>query len=201
MQFVTSEFVFPVRDMAGRNHIPSKLRSDYRHADDLLRLRPHRRLTPTELCLIEDRIAAQSREIQTLLVDNQRLATSHVALKQDVVAAQQDLRHLAATASSVKAERDAQVREVYERSLKLQAEARPIDVLSAELDRVRAEIKELRSEREQLAEKLKKIEDEIARTHPELQEFSELKTDIEATQREIRKGRYVANSSASFALG
>lgn len=175
--------------MAGRNHIPSKIRSDHRHADDLLPLRPHRRLTPTELCLIEDRIAAQSREIQTLLLDNQRLATSHVALKQDVVAAQQDLRRLDATASSVKAERDAQVREVYERSLKLQAEASPFDVLSDELDRVRAEIKELRSEREILAVKLKKIEDELARTHPELQEFSELKTDIEAMQREIRKGR------------
>ncbi|XP_057789732.1 protein FLC EXPRESSOR-like isoform X2 [Salvia miltiorrhiza] len=167
--------------MAGRNH--------QRHADDTADLRPRRRLTPTDVRLIEERIAARSREIQTLLLDNQRLAASHVALKQDVVAAQQDLHRLSATASSVKAERDAHVREVYERSVKLEAEARSADGRSAELDRVRAEIKDLRAEREQLSEKLKEIQDDLARSHPEQQEFSDLKTDIEALHREIRKGR------------
>lgn len=176
--------------MAGRNHIPfsgSKFRSDHRRGDDSADLRPRLRLTPTDIRLIEDRIAVQSREIQTLILDNQRLAASHVALKQDVAAAQEDLHRLAATAASVKAERDAQVREVYERSLKLEVEA---GGLSSELNRVRAEIKELRAERDRLSEKLKETQDDIARNGPELQEFSELKTDIEALHREIRKGRY-----------
>ncbi|KAH6766054.1 hypothetical protein C2S52_017037 [Perilla frutescens var. hirtella] len=178
--------------MAGRNHTTlsgSKLRSDHRYADDPDVLRSHSRLTSIEVRLIEDRVAAQSREMETLFIDNQRLAASHVALKQDVVAAKQDLRRLSDAACSVKAERDAQVREVYERSLKLEAEARPNDGLSAELERIRAEIKVLRAEIEHLSKKLKGIEDDIAAAHPELQEFSELKTDIEAMQREIRKGR------------
>lgn len=179
--------------MAGRNHIPlsgSKLRPNHHALDDSDSLHRHRRLTPTEVHRIEDRIAAQSHEIQTLLHDNQRLAASHVALKQDVAAAEQELRHFSAAASSVKAERDAQVREVYERSLKLEAEARSINGLSAELDRVRADVNELLAERKELSEKLKDIEGDIARTHSELQELSDLKTEIEAWQREIRRGRY-----------
>ncbi|KAI3450288.1 hypothetical protein Pfo_006953 [Paulownia fortunei] len=178
--------------MAGRNHIPITglmLRPNHHTIDDPLILHPNRRITPTEVLLIEDRIAAQSREIQTLLLDNQRLAATHVALKQDVVAAQQDLRRVSATASSVKAERDAQVREVYERSLKLEADALSIDGLSAELDRVRADIKELRAERKVLSEKLKDVDGDIARADSELQQMPDLKAEIEAMQREIQRGR------------
>ncbi|KAG6409915.1 hypothetical protein SASPL_127957 [Salvia splendens] len=160
--------------MAGRNH--------HRPVDNITTdLLHHRRLTPTDIRLIEDRIAARSREIQSLLLDNHRLAASHVALKQDVAAARHDLHRLSAT---VKSERDAHVREVYERSLEMEAGARP-----AELNRVRAEIKDLRAERDQLSEKLKEIQDDLARFHPEQQEFSELKADIEALHREVGKGR------------
>ncbi|XP_047983723.1 protein FLC EXPRESSOR-like [Salvia hispanica] len=151
--------------------------------------RNQHRLTPTEIRLKEDLIAARSREIQTLLLDNQRLAASHVALKQDVLAAQQDLHRLSVTASSVKAERDAQVREVYQRSLKLEAESRSADALSAESNRVRAQIQDLRAERDQLSVKLKEVQDDIARTQPEQKEFSDLKADIEALRREVQKGR------------
>ncbi|KAL1545028.1 protein FLX-like 1 [Salvia divinorum] len=184
--------------MAGRKH--------HRHGDDSDDLRPRRRLTPSETRLIEDRIAARSREIQTLLLDNQRLAASHVALKKDVLAAQQDLHRLSATASSVKAERDTQVREVYERSLKLEAESRSADGLSPELNRVRVQIKDLRAKRQQLSDKLKEIQDDIARTQPEQQEFSELKADIEALHREVRKGRAAVEyerkmKSTNFELG
>ncbi|PIM97661.1 hypothetical protein CDL12_29863 [Handroanthus impetiginosus] len=178
--------------MAGRNHMPGSglnLRSNHHPLEEPRLVQPHRRLAPAEVHLIEDRIAAQSREIQTLLRDNQRLATNHVALKQDVAAAQQEIRRLSATASAVKAERDAQVREVYERSIKLEAEARSTDGLSAELDRVRADIKKLRDEREELSEKLKDIEGDTSRIRLELQQLPGLKAEIEAMQREIQQGR------------
>ncbi|XP_047967374.1 protein FLX-like 1 [Salvia hispanica] len=159
--------------MAGENH--------HRHVDEITTdLRPPRRLTPTDIRLIEDRIAARSREIQSLLLDNHRLAASHVALKQDVAAARQDLHRL----SAIKDERDAHVREVYESSLEMEAGPR-----SAELDWVRAEIKDLRAERDQLSEKLKEIQEDLATFHPEQHEFSELKADIEALHTEVGKGR------------
>ncbi|KAL3624012.1 hypothetical protein CASFOL_032828 [Castilleja foliolosa] len=143
----------------------------------------------TDLHLMEERIAAQRREIQNLLHDNQLLAATHVTLKQDVAAAQDDLRRLSATASSVKADRDIQVREIYERALKSETEARSIDGLHTELGRVRADINELRAERKALSEKLNDIHGEISRAQMQLRQLPELKSEIESTQRDIQRGK------------
>ncbi|KAJ6692264.1 PROTEIN FLC EXPRESSOR [Salix purpurea] len=125
--------------MAGRNHLQlretplsraaalPRSTTDPRH----LHTRPHHHL-------LEDRISIQHREIQSLLLDNQRLAETHGALKQEVSLSQQDLRHLSTLAADIKAERDNQIREVYQRSLELDAELRSIDAISAELVQVGA---------------------------------------------------------------
>lgn len=62
--------------------------------------------------IMEERLAAQYQEIQVLLVDNQRLAATHVALKQEVAAAQQQLHEMSRAVGGAQAERDAQLREV-----------------------------------------------------------------------------------------
>jgi len=59
----------------------------------------------TSTTSLEDRITTRHRENQTLLHDIQRLATTHLALKQDLYATQQELRQL--STADVKAERDA----------------------------------------------------------------------------------------------
>ncbi|XVF05799.1 hypothetical protein REPUB_Repub05bG0203700 [Reevesia pubescens] len=106
---------------------------------------------------LEDRIAIQHREIQSILLDNQRLATKHVSLKQDLALAQQELRNLNAAAANVKAERDVEVREVYERSMKMDAEARAVDAMSAELARVRADIQKFTVDRQELTAQLQAV--------------------------------------------
>ncbi|CAB4282129.1 unnamed protein product [Prunus armeniaca] len=149
----------------------------------------HRLPVLTNTTALEDRIGLQHREIQALLVDNQRLAATHVALKQDLAAAQHDLRRLSVVAGQAKAERDAEVREVYERSLKLDAEVRTIDSMGAELARTRADIQELGSERKELVAELQSIEGEVAKTRSESKRVVDIKADIETFQQEIKKGR------------
>ncbi|CAL8998912.1 unnamed protein product [Prunus brigantina] len=149
----------------------------------------HRLPVLTNTTALEDRICLQHREIQALLVDNQRLAATHVALKQDLAAAQHDLRRLSVVAGQAKAERDAEVREVYERSLKLDAEVRTIDSMGAELARTRADIQELGSVRKELVAELQSIEGEVAKTRSESKRVVDIKVDIETFQQEIKKGR------------
>ncbi|GFY99351.1 hypothetical protein Acr_13g0007520 [Actinidia rufa] len=185
--------------MAGRNYLPPKA----------LKLRevpftraPHPALIddsrvvhrvpvhpPPAAALAEERIAAQHREIQSLLIDNQSLAATHVALKQEFSAAQQELRHLSAAAADIKAERNAQVRAVHERSLKMEAEVRSIDVLSAELAHVRADVQKLTASRQELTVKLKAIDDDRARALSESKQFPAIKADIETMHQEIQRGR------------
>ncbi|CAK7330449.1 unnamed protein product [Dovyalis caffra] len=176
--------------MAGRNHL--RLReiplsrvallphpsTEPRH----LHSRPHRHL-------LEDRISIQHREIQSLLLDNQRLATTHVALKQELSLSQQDLRHLSTLAADVKAERDNQVREVFEGSLKLDAELRSIDATSAELVQVRTDVQKLTVQRQDMAAQLKEMNSEIVKAKTETQQVGGIKAEIETVQKEIQRGR------------
>ncbi|KAL2488621.1 Protein FLX-like 1 [Forsythia ovata] len=177
--------------MASRNHIAPRglnLRPhQHRPLDDSRLL--HRPPPHAPPHLLEERVVAQSRDIEFLLLDNQRLANAHVALKRDLDAAEQDIRHLSATAASVKTERDAQVREVYERSLKLEAEARSVNGLAAEVDQVRANIDELRAERKELAENLKQVDSDLAKTELELQQLAAVKAGTETMHKEIQRGR------------
>ncbi|XP_061958586.1 protein FLC EXPRESSOR-like isoform X1 [Populus nigra] len=176
--------------MAGRNHLQlreiplsrvaplPRSTTNPRH----LRTRPHHHL-------LEDRISTQHREIQSLLLDNQRHAATHVALKQEVSLSQQDLRHLSTLAADVKAERDNQIREVYQRSLKLDAELRSIDAMSAELVRVRTDVQKLTVQRQDMTAQLKEMNSEIVKAKTDTQQVGVIKEEIETVQQEIQRGR------------
>ncbi|KAJ8533208.1 hypothetical protein K7X08_016097 [Anisodus acutangulus] len=138
---------------------------------------------------IDDREAVQERELETLLLDNHRLAAAHVALKQDLAAVQQELRLLCSTAANVKAERDAEVREVYEKARKKESDVRIVDELSVEMARVRTDIQNLNADRKALTAKLQKMEDDLVKVRSELQQFPVIKAEIEAMHKEVQRGR------------
>lgn len=139
--------------------------------------------------LMEERIVAQHREIQALLLDNQHLAATHVALKQELSACQQKLRQISAAASKVQAERDAQVREVYDRSLNMEAEVRSMDAMNEELIQVRGESQKLSGVRVELSSKLQAVNSDLGRVRAELQQVPAIKAEIEDLRQEIQKGR------------
>ncbi|KAJ7959878.1 protein FLX-like 1 [Quillaja saponaria] len=139
--------------------------------------------------VLEDRVAAQHREIQSLLLDNQRLAATHVALKQELAAAEKELRHLSAAAADIKAERDAEVREVYEKSLRMDAEVRVLDLMAADLVQVRADVQKLSAVREELMAQLQATENELSRVRLETQLVPAIKAEIEIMRQEIQRGR------------
>lgn len=139
--------------------------------------------------LIDDREAAQEREIETLLLDNHRLAAAHVSLKQDLSSVQQELRLLSSTAATVKAESDAQVREVYDKARKKESDVRIVDELSADMATVRTDIQNLIDDRKELTAKLQKMEDDLVKVGSELQQFPVIKAEIEAMHKEVQRGR------------
>ena len=177
--------------MAGRNFLPPNAliedpRSLPRHLIPNPSAAAGGRLHPA---LVEERIAAQHRDIQSLLLDNQRLAATHVALKQEFAAANQELRQLSAAAAEVKAQRDAQVREVYERALKVEAEVRSADDLNLEMAQVTADIQKLAAERRELKSKLKTFDADLAIARSDLQQLPAIKAEIEAMHQEVQRGK------------
>ena len=170
--------------MAGRKHAPSS----FTRLDDA-RLAHSSSSSAAVVRALEERVEARHREIQALLSDNQRLAGIHVALKQDLAATQEELRRLSAAAAEIKAERDAEVREIYEKSLKVDAEVRAVAAISAELDRVRTDVQELAAERNELAAQLHAVESELAKARAEALFVPAIKADIETMRHEIQRGR------------
>ncbi|KAL3530930.1 hypothetical protein ACH5RR_010252 [Cinchona calisaya] len=173
--------------MAGRNHPYSRppnarapvLIDDPRRPHHQGPTRPH----PAAV------FDAQQREIQTLLLDNQRLATSHVTLKQEISAADQELRHLSSTAANVKAECDARVREVHERSLRAEAELRSVDELGAELAQVKFDIQKMTADRKEFTSKLREINEELVLARSEMEQLPAIEGEIQAMRQEIKRGR------------
>ncbi|KAH0883507.1 hypothetical protein HID58_059603, partial [Brassica napus] len=90
----------------------------------------------TRSVLLEEKIAAQHREIQSILTDNQKLALAHLGVKDQLNLAKRELARLLEAAAAVKSDTEAKVREVYQNSLRMEAEARVVNGIGAELDQV-----------------------------------------------------------------
>lgn len=184
--------------MSGRNYAPPNtftLRNGERHPLAIVDPRVIHRLPPPDArrllpaAVLEDHIADQHHQIQALLLENQRFATTHVSLKRHLAEVQQDLEHLTASASTIKAECDVKVRHVYENSIRTNAEIRGIEGVSSELAQVKEDIQRMSVDSEELCAKLKAVEDELAKVQPELKQVKEIKTGIDTLRKEVKKGR------------
>lgn len=139
--------------------------------------------------IIQDRLAAQQHEIQGMLADNQRLAATHVALRQELELAQHEIRRMRNALGSARAEADLQLREGYEKAMKMEAELRSVEAVKAELERVRKDIQQMGAARQELGGQVQSLNKELDRTNVELQRVPPLKGEIENTRQELQRAR------------
>ncbi|KAK4744281.1 hypothetical protein SAY87_010593 [Trapa incisa] len=144
---------------------------------------------PPHPAIIEDRLAAQHDEIQGLLVDNQRLAATHVALKQELEAAQYELQRMTQISDSLHPEKDVQIRELYDKSVRLESDIHAVDSMREELSQVNADIKELTAARHDLTSQVQYMSQDLARINADSRQVPSLKVDIENMKQEVQRVR------------
>ncbi|XP_074567724.1 protein FLX-like 1 isoform X1 [Curcuma longa] len=144
---------------------------------------------PPHPAVIEEHLAVQHQEIQGLLADNQRLAATHVALKQEVDAAQHEIRRMSHAFGSMQADKDLQIREVYEKSMKLESELRSVEAMKGELIQTRGDIQKLTAAKQELTGQVQALAQELSRASAELQQAPAIRSEIEATKQEIQRVR------------
>ncbi|KAL0911378.1 hypothetical protein M5K25_019514 [Dendrobium thyrsiflorum] len=144
---------------------------------------------PLPSSLIDERLIAQNHEIQSLLVDNQRLAATHVALKQELAAVQHELQRASHAAGALQAERDAEFREVYDKSIKMEAELLAADAIKEDLIQVRGDIQKLSASRHDLSSQVQMLTQDLSRSSAELQQAPAIKAEIEAMKQEVQHAR------------
>ncbi|KAG0481558.1 hypothetical protein HPP92_012416 [Vanilla planifolia] len=157
--------------------------------DGLPRLAGVRVLRPLPPPMIEERIAAQHHEIQGLLLDNQRLAATHVALKQEVSAAQHELTRFSHAAGALEAENDIELRKAYDKLMKMEAELREVEAMKAELIQVCGDVQKLNAVRQDLTAQVQMMTQDLARASAELQQAPAMKAEIEALKQEVQRAR------------
>lgn len=148
----------------------------------------HRQLPPHP-AIIEERLAAQHQDIQGLLGDNQRLAATHVALKQELEAAQHEFQQMDHFARNFLMEKDVKMRELYEKSAKMEHDLHGVEGMRAELMQVRADVKELTVTRQKLTAQVHAMTQDLARANADLQQVPALKSEIGGLRQELQHAR------------
>ncbi|PWZ15730.1 Protein FLX-like 1 [Zea mays] len=141
---------------------------------------------PHVVAALEERLGAEIDEAHALLAQNQRLAATHVALVQEVAAARHELGRTANALTSAHEESDLRLREVYERSLKMEAELRAVHEMRADLAQVRMDIQNLGAERQELMGQVQGLTQDLARSAEDLQKVSALKSEIQEIKHETQ---------------
>ncbi|CAN4104289.1 unnamed protein product [Withania somnifera] len=144
---------------------------------------------PPHPAVLEEHLAAQHDEIQGLLVDNQRLAATHVALKQEVEAAQYELQRTDHYARSLRMETDVQMRELYEKSAKMEMDLHIADGMRSELMRVRSDIMEFTAARQELTVEVQRMTADLTRMTADIHQTPALKAEIEGLKQELQRAR------------
>ncbi|XP_021726925.1 protein FLX-like 1 [Chenopodium quinoa] len=147
------------------------------------------RSLPPHPAILEERLGVQLQEIQGLLVDNQRVAATHVALKQELEAAHYELQRMSHYGDSFHAEKDMQMREMLDKAAKLEMELQAADAMKAEHMRVQSDIKELTVVRQDLMAQVQRMNQDLTRFSTDLQQVPALKAEIEHMRQEVDRAK------------
>eukprot|EP00262_Sarcandra_glabra_P005590 TRINITY_DN17312_c0_g1_i1.p1 TRINITY_DN17312_c0_g1~~TRINITY_DN17312_c0_g1_i1.p1 ORF type:complete len:319 (+),score=90.89 TRINITY_DN17312_c0_g1_i1:51-959(+) len=148
---------------------------------------PLEQLPPPEL--LENKIAAQAAEMERFVRENQRLAGTHVALRQELVATQQELQRLQAHIGSIQTESDIQIRGLLEKIAKIEADLRAGESLKKELQQAHAEAQSLVAARQDLTAEIQQSTQELQKVHAEIKKLPEMHSELDGLRQEHQKLR------------
>jgi myosin heavy subunit len=139
--------------------------------------------------MLEQKISTQHNEIQRLLTENQRLAATHVALRQELAAAQQEVQRLQAVALGIQTEKDAQMRSLLDKTAKLEADLRATEPLKAELHQARTDCQKMHVHSQELAQQLRTSSQDLQRARVEAQQVPSMRAELDTLRQELQRAR------------
>lgn len=143
---------------------------------------PFDMLPPPEV--LEQKLALQHGEIQRLATENERLAASHVALRQELGAAQQELQRLQAHIGAMKHEKEQQMRGMMDKIAKMENDLKAADSIKVDLEKARSEAQNLVAARQELIAKVEHLTQDFHRTYSEVQQIPILISELESLRQD-----------------
>lgn len=139
--------------------------------------------------LMENKIAAQVAEMERLRRENQRLASTHVALREDLVATQQETQRLQAHIGSIQTESDIQIRMLLEKIKKMEVDIRVGENMKNDLQQADKEAQNLVTTRQDLLTEIQQATQELRKALVEIEQLPELHADLNKLRQEHQRLR------------
>lgn len=139
--------------------------------------------------VLEQKLAAQHGEMQRLATENQRLANTHGALRQELAAAQHELQILHAQVGAVKSEREQQMKSLMDKIAKMEADIQAAEPLKLELQKARADAQKLIVTRQELFAKVQQLTQDLQRAHADVQQLPSLMSELEGLRKDYHHCR------------
>lgn len=144
---------------------------------------------PPSLKLLENKILAQSAEIDQLAKENHRMATTHVALRQELVAAQQEVHQLKAHIKSTQTESDIQMRVLLDKIAKFEADIRAGESVRNDLQKAHKEAQSLVAARQELIVQIQRAKEELNKKLLDAESLHHLHAELDGLMREHQRLR------------
>ena len=139
--------------------------------------------------LLENKIAAQEAEIERLAGDNQRLASTHVALREALVAATQDVQKVKSHIRSIHTESDIQIRVLLDKIAKMEVDIRAGDSVKKELQQAHIEAQSLAAARQELSAEIQRATQELKKACSDVQSMPDLQAELDSLVQEHQRLR------------
>ncbi|KAM7472866.1 hypothetical protein LguiA_011049 [Lonicera macranthoides] len=149
----------------------------------------HRSTEPHRPELQENKFEIQEAEIERLVCDNHRLASTQVALREDLVASQQDIERLRAHIRSIQTESDIQIRVLLDKIAKMEVDIRRGESVKKELKEAHFEARSLVAARQELSVQIQEAKRELEKTRIGVKKVPEMHEELDSLRQEHQKLR------------
>ncbi|XP_047067107.1 protein FLX-like 2 isoform X3 [Lolium rigidum] len=138
----------------------------------------------TILEILENKLAAVTGEAEKLIRENQRLASSHVVLRQDIVETEKEMQMIRSHLGDVQVETDMHIRDLVERIRLMEADIQAGDAVKKELHQVHMEAKRLITERQRFTSEIEILTKEIQNFPVDNSNLPELVAELDGLRKE-----------------
>ncbi|XP_068645986.1 protein FLX-like 2 [Aristolochia californica] len=144
-------------------------------------------LSPPDV--LGQKFAAPHFDMQRLAYENQRLAATHFALRQELASAQQELQRLQAHINAMKIDKEQQVKATVEKITKLETDLQDAEHVNQELQQAEAEAQGLVASRQELLTKAQQLTQNLQKSRADTHQMSDLVLDFEGLGQELQSCR------------
>lgn len=140
---------------------------------------------------MEQKLAAQRKEMQRLATVNHRFALTETSLRQELAAARQELERLHIHFGAITFERlrEQQLKTILEKITKMEADLKDSEHVKGELQHASAEAQSLVVERQKLVSRIEPLSQEFQKSHGDLQQISVMKSELDTLRQDYQHWR------------